>query len=86
VRARRERERERERVARVEIFTHDFCLEKTPHFFGRKKYAHTHLHTRMGIAPSHFERDLDVLNDPFSEEREKEREKDRTIDARVRSF
>jgi hypothetical protein len=27
----------------------------------------------MGIAPSHFERDLDVLTDPFSEEREKDR-------------
>lgn len=31
----------------------------------------------MGIAPSHFERDLDVLNDPFSEEREKDRTTER---------
>ena len=31
----------------------------------------------MGIAPSHFERDLDVLNDPSFEEREKDRTTER---------
>jgi hypothetical protein len=38
----------------------------------------------MGIAPSHFERDL-VLNDP-SEEREEEEEKDRTERAKQRAM
>ena len=37
----------------------------------------TRTRTRMGIAPSHFERDLDVLTDPSFEEREKDRTTER---------